>query len=132
LDADRFVFTDVANNVSFRLVPGSGLVGQTQAVYTPILDTVTDFDTSGADHDTIDIAHLLNTRTNFSGTTFEQAVSQGYLYFVQHGTPGTADFGTNVMLDTNGGTHFDASNNFGVADLKGVFASEMRADLFLI
>jgi Ca2+-binding RTX toxin-like protein len=131
--ADRFVFTDVANDVSFQSVSSGRLGAPTVvAVYTPILDTVTDFDTSGTDHDTIDIAHLLNTRTSFSGTTFEQAVSQGYLYFVQHGTPGAADFGTKVMIDTNGGTHFDAATNFGVADLKGVFASEMRADLFIV
>lgn len=132
--ADRFVFTDVANNVTTYNI--SSITGARVVTFiTNIIDTITDFDTSGADHDTIDIAYLLDTRTNFNGSTFQQAVAGGYLYFVQHGTPGSADFGTRVMIDldgSNNGNHNDTANNFAIADLKDVFATEMRADLFLV
>ncbi len=129
--ADRFVFVDVANTTTVQQVE-TRFGTWTAILRTPVVDTVTDFDTSGSDHDTIDIAYLMATKTSFTGSTFQQAVDQGYLFFVQHGTPGSADFGTKVMIDTNGGTHVDAATNYVVADLKGVFASEMRADLFIV
>ena len=125
-DADRFVFVDVAKKLDMALVGG-----RPRIVENAVMDTITDFDTSGSDKDTIDLAHLLNTRTAFNGGGAQAAIDQGYIYFVQHGMPGTAGFGTTVMVDLDGGAHGDTANNFAIVDLQGIFASEMRADLFL-
>lgn len=64
----------------------------------------------------------------------EGPVDRGFLYFVQHGTPGQADFGTKVMIDTNGGTHGDVLSNYVAADLAGITQAEVanRPDLFLV
>jgi hypothetical protein len=75
----------------------------------------------------------MHARAGFGGT-FQQAIDQGILYFVQHGTPGQADFGTKVMIDLNGGAHTDVFNNYVVADLTGITQAEVanRSDLFLV
>jgi Ca2+-binding RTX toxin-like protein len=135
---DTFVLTDAEKSsftTTFRLPDGSVV---TRTATFDVFDTITDFDTSGADHDFVDISTILVNQSNFysTGTRFDAqaAFDRGYLYFVQHGTPGQADFGTYVMVDLNGGGHGDAANNFKVADLVGIGAAEVqnRTDLFLV
>ena len=117
-DADRFVFVDVGK-----------IVGPTGRV-TFLNDRITDFDVSGSDHDTIDLSPLVF--ESFADSGLQQAMSQGFVYFVQHGTQGQAGFGTTVRVDFNGGTHSDSANNFVVVDLDGVRAADLSASLFLV
>jgi len=123
-DSDRFVFVDVAKAAS------RDALGRT-IVAPSVTDTITDFDTSGTDRDTIDFTKIFDEKTNFGGTN-AQAIQQGFIYFVQHGTVGQAGFGTTVMVDLNGGTHADAANNFAVVDLLGVRATDLTSQHFLI
>jgi Ca2+-binding RTX toxin-like protein len=103
--ADTFIFKDL---------PG-----------TDGIDVVTDYDpigVQGMTRDQIDLSALLDKFTDFAGTTAKQAIEQGYIYTVQHGTPGTAGFGTYVMIDRNGlasdGPVYGA--DIAVADLQGI------------
>jgi Ca2+-binding RTX toxin-like protein len=122
--ADRFVFADVAKTTA--TTKGGWVIQQ------PIVDTITDFDTSGTDHDVIELFHVLNTRSDFDGNGAAEAIAEGYIYFV----PKADGSGTRVMIDLNGspdGTHNDTANNFAVADLQGVLLADVqnRPDLFL-
>jgi Ca2+-binding RTX toxin-like protein len=117
--ADRFVFVDVAKQ-SIASLTDTGR----QAPQISISDTITDFDTSGADHDTLDLFNLRHLST-FDGVSKQEAIDQGYIYFVQSGT------GTNVKFDLNGGSHTDTANNYVVVHLEGIQATEMRAELLM-
>ena len=90
------------------------------------MDRITDFDTTGTDHDFIEVAALLDLHSTFTGTTAQQAISQGYLYFVQSGTS------TKVMFDANGGTHGDTVNNFAIVELDNIAPADLRADHFFV
>jgi Ca2+-binding RTX toxin-like protein len=119
--ADRFVFTDVGKSYSFMLVDGR-MVTRASA----IVDTIEDFDAFGADHDFIKISDVLQAEANFFGS-YQQAMSEGYIYFAQ------GPVGARLMFDRNGGTHTDTENVFAVADLEGVALQDVanRADLFI-
>jgi Ca2+-binding RTX toxin-like protein len=68
-----------------------------------IKDTITDFQVSREEHDSIDLSQLFNSNlSTFTGTTVQQAISGGYVKLVQHGTSGQAGFGTTVIVDLNG------------------------------
>jgi Ca2+-binding RTX toxin-like protein len=118
-DADTFVFVKAAHSgkstsTVFGIQPAS------------VTDKITDFDTTGTDHDFIDVATLLDLQSNVAGTTAQQAISQGYLYFVQSGDS------TKVMFDANGGSHGDGANNYVIAELAGVAPADLRADHFYV
>lgn len=137
-DADKFVFTSLEKQiVGFETVSVRGSTMRVP-IYGSVTDTVTDFDTSGVDHVFIDIASILVNDTDFYSTgkssiaAQQRAIDQGYVYFVQSGTPGQADFGTTVWIDVNGGGHGDAANNYAVAFLQGIPAAELRPDLFFV
>jgi Ca2+-binding RTX toxin-like protein len=98
-------------------------------------DTIADFATAGGDR--LDLDSLLY-RTSFSGAnpSAADAVSQGYIYWVQHGQPGQAGFGTTVYVDRDGGAHNPSglfgTGDFAVADLQGVAASDLNANHFIV
>jgi Ca2+-binding RTX toxin-like protein len=97
--------------------------GQAQAP-----DTIADYESgrglpAGAPHDVISLGDALN-GTTFSGTTVQQAFDQGYIYLVQHGSRGDADFGTTIYVDRNGNAA-DIAPDLAVADLLGVGKSEL-------
>jgi Ca2+-binding RTX toxin-like protein len=117
-DADTFVFIKPGQQAT-----DFGMIGTVRTV--SIMDRITDFDTDGTDHDFIEVAALLDQST-FAGTTAQQAISQGYLYFVQSGTS------TKVMFDVNGGTHGDTANNFAVVELDNIAPADLRPDHFFI
>ena len=119
-DADTFVFVKAGQPAADGIDP----IGTAKIV--SIADRITDFDTAGDDHDFIEVAALLDLQSTFTGTTAQQAISQGYLYFVQSGDA------TKVMFDTNGGSHGDAANNFVVVELAGLTPADLRADHFIV
>lgn len=101
-------------------------------------DTITDFGTGTGDR--LDVSSLLDGQTNFTGTTAQDAISQGYIYWrpsFRLGGPLT----TTVYIDPDGGTHTPASNlaialgatpDFAIADLPGVLASQLNASHFIV
>jgi Ca2+-binding RTX toxin-like protein len=98
------------------------------------VDTITDF--SAAEGDRIDLRSLLDWKSNFAGTTAAQAVAQGYIYWEQHGASNDPAVYTTVYLDRNGGWHSlldrAVGNEFSIAHLEGVTASQLNASLFLV
>lgn len=107
-----------------------------QAYHSFDRNTITDFELHGPagndfQGDRIDLRVLFNQHTNFTGTTADQAWAQGYLYFVQHETPGQPGFGTTVYIDPNGKAP-DAPKYYGphdiaVVDLQGVARDQLGA-----
>lgn len=78
-----------------------------------------------ATRDVIDLSAALDTST-FQGTTAYEAFSQGYVYLVQHGTPGEVGFGTTVYLDRNGSADdYGYQNDVALVDVQGVAAREL-------
>lgn len=119
-DADIFMFAKAAQPASTF-----GQIGTVKTV--SVLDKITDFDTTGADRDTIDLTEIFDRQSNFTGTTAQQAIDGGYIYFLQSGNS------TKVMFDADGGTtHGDAANNFVVVELAGVAQLDLRADHFFV
>jgi Ca2+-binding RTX toxin-like protein len=90
------------------------------------IDVITDYHQGGT-RDVIDLRAILDKFTDFAGTTAEEAIAQGYIYRVQHGTAGTADFGTYIMIDRNGlasdGPVHGA--DIAVVDLQGIAAYQL-------
>jgi hypothetical protein len=83
--------------------------------------------------DRIDIGYLLDQETNFTGATAQQAIDQGYIYFLQHGMPGQAGFGTKLMIDLNGGGAGDGTaGDMAIADLLGVQQNQLNASHFIV
>jgi Ca2+-binding RTX toxin-like protein len=97
-------------------------------------DTIIDFDAAGGDRINLD---LLLTQTNFgANTSAADAIAQGYIYWVEHGQPGQAGFGTTVYVDRNGGAHnatgLFGMGDFAVADLQGVAATDLGPSHYLV
>jgi Ca2+-binding RTX toxin-like protein len=93
------------------------------------VDTIKDFDTAGGD--ILDVASILDTMTSFAGATASDAVSQGYLTWVEHGTIGQPGFGTTLYIDPNGSAANTLRNPvFTLAELEGVQASQLTAAQF--
>ncbi len=118
--ADIFVFSGADYNASMFLVPA--------------MDTITDF--SGASGDKIDLRTVMDL-TDDAGSSASDAIAQGYIYFVQHGTPNTAGFGTYVMVDKDGGTHApfslrDVFDQETIVDLAGVAKNQLVAGDFIV
>ena len=95
-------------------------------------DTIRDFDANPFSGDVMDLRALFDKYTDFTGTTADQAWSQGYLYFVQHGNPGEAGFGTTVYIDPNGKapdepTYYGQTYDIKVANLEGVSHSQISS-----
>jgi Ca2+-binding RTX toxin-like protein len=94
-------------------------------------DTITDFNGNPFSGDMIELRQLFNKYTNFTGTTADHAWGQGYLYFVERGSPGEAGFGTTVYIDPNGNAP-DAPGYYGfhdfvVVQLEGVSPSDISS-----
>jgi Ca2+-binding RTX toxin-like protein len=138
---DTFVFTLAERteaSTSVRLANGSTT---TLTYQVSVTDKITDFETGGRlHHDSIDLSELLRDQTDFYSSrirethTAHDAFDRGYIYLVQHGTPGEANFGTYLSVDLNGGGHSDALNNYVVADLQGIAKAEIEGHfaLFLV
>jgi Ca2+-binding RTX toxin-like protein len=96
------------------------------------LDKVTDFQTGGGYtiRDFIDLREALKAST-FTGYGAVQAFQQGYIYLVEHGTPGEEGFGTTVYMDRNGsapdyGYHYDIA----LVDLVGVAKDQLHVGYY--
>jgi Ca2+-binding RTX toxin-like protein len=93
------------------------------------LDVITDFmrypPANGGD--TVDMRALFDQFTDFAGTTAEQAVLQGYLYFRQVGSAGEAGYGTMIYIDRNGDAADPSAHYYDmpVAFLEGVGPGEL-------
>ncbi len=127
-DSDVFIFTQTETaQVPFTIN------GQVGSLKVSVFDRITDFDTSGADRDFIDVSSLLANESSFSylgyaPTAAFQALYEGYIYFVQHGAAGEPGFGTTVMIDfngtVNGGSHSTLAD-VAIADLDGVAKDQL-------
>jgi Ca2+-binding RTX toxin-like protein len=126
-DTFRFTASDI---VSKTLRINAGFPPLTLIYETFDTDTITDFEVACGD--TLDVGSLLDA-TSFGGTTAAQAIGQGYIYWVQHGQPGQAGFGTTVYVDRNGSA-FDFLNapDLAIADLQGVAANQLNANHFIV
>jgi Ca2+-binding RTX toxin-like protein len=112
--------TGGAGSDSFRFTDISGSAAD--------FDVITDYDPIGSygsatnPSDVIDLSAILDKFTDFAGTTALEAIQQGYIYTVQHGTAGTSGFGTYVVIDRNGlasdGPVYGA--DITVCDLQGI------------
>jgi Ca2+-binding RTX toxin-like protein len=95
-------------------------------------DTVVDFDPSGGDKLYVD--DLLRDTTSFAGSAIQDAIDQGYIYWLEHGQPGQAGFGTTVYIDRDGGKHNPTgilgAGDFAIVDLVGVSADHIDARAF--
>jgi len=93
---------------------------------------VVDFDVSD---DALFIYDLLESKTNFAGGSTQDAIDQGYIYWLEHGQPGQAGFGTTVYIDLDGGKHNPTgllgAGDFAFADLLGVSAGQINAGVFI-
>jgi Ca2+-binding RTX toxin-like protein len=122
-DTDTFVF-DIGEKGSFF---GGRPI--------PVYDTIIEFAVASTAHDLIDLSAVLDRQTNFPSTgqitDASLAIGLGYIYFVQHGTPGEAGFGTKILVDADGGAR---GADFVVADLQGIARLYIvkRADLFIV
>jgi Ca2+-binding RTX toxin-like protein len=126
-DAFRFTGGDVAiNTASFF-----GLVFTYETFET---DTITDFEVAGSD--VLNLRTLLDDKTSFAGGTAANAITQGYIYWTQHGQPGQAGFGTTVYVDRDGGLHSPNGmfglGDFAIADLQGIAANQLNATHFVV
>jgi Ca2+-binding RTX toxin-like protein len=123
--ADTFVYN------AFDLTT---LTWPTGSLQVHLVDTIEDF--SAAEGDRIDLSSLIDGKTNFAGTTAAQAVAQGYIYWEQHGASNDPNVYTTVYVDRNGGWHSlldrAVSNEFAIAHLEGVTASQLNASLFIV
>jgi Ca2+-binding RTX toxin-like protein len=94
-------------------------------------DAITDFEVGGGDK--LAVGDLLQQETYFAGTTAQEAIDQRYIYFLQHGNPGEAGFGTTVYIDRDGGSHRAyLGGDFAIADLAGVAAQDLNANHFVV
>jgi Ca2+-binding RTX toxin-like protein len=92
-------------------------------------ERVTDFETGNGGYgprDFVDLRGALASST-FTGTNVYEAFQQGYIYLVEHGTPGEDDFGTTVYIDRNGsapdyGYHVDVP----LVELVGVAKDDLH------
>jgi Ca2+-binding RTX toxin-like protein len=91
------------------------------------MDRITDFETGSGHPEIIDMRGLMDT-TSFAGTTFAQALSQGFIQLIEVGSPALGNFGTHVMVDTNGG----ANGLVSMAFLENVDSSSLTASNFMI
>lgn len=106
-----------------------------RAVETYETDTITDFGTNSfpksGRRDQLDVSSLLDKETMFTGTTAQQAIDRGFIYFVQHGTWGQAGFGTTVFIDRDGGSHSARGQlmgtEFAIVELQGTIQSSLSA-----
>lgn len=95
------------------------------------LDRIADFQvaiTPGyyPQRDVIDLGEALKSST-FAGTSAVEAFQQGYIYLVQHGTPGEAGFGTTVYMDRNGhAADYGYHAKVALVELDGVAANSLH------
>jgi Ca2+-binding RTX toxin-like protein len=118
--ADRYVYADDAllRGYSPPLAPSPG-----------IKDTITDFNAGYRNSDTIDLSELFNSSlSTFTGTTVAQAIAQGYVRMVQHGTSGQEGFGTTVYVDLNGNASDSSyyTNDHALIEVANVSASAVQ------
>jgi Ca2+-binding RTX toxin-like protein len=124
-DADTFVFVNASKTtqvVTVTTPTGSGTFVQDVSV----MDKITDFDPQGIDRDMIDLSILFDLKSRTFTGSAQDAIDQGFLRFVQLGGA------TQVIYDTNGGTHTDTANNFAIVELAGLTPLDLRADHFLV
>jgi Ca2+-binding RTX toxin-like protein len=132
---DRDVLTGGAGADTFRFA-ASDLQVVTWEVFPRMyarmnwsLDTIKDF--GAAEGDILDVAEVLDVYTSFAGATATEAINQGYIYWIQHGTVGQPGFGTTVYVDVNGtAANVGRSLPFALAYLEGVPSSDLTAAQF--
>lgn len=94
------------------------------------VDLIADFEvgTHGGygSRDFVDLREALKSST-FTGTSVEQAFQQGYIYLVQHGTPGEDGYGTTVFMDRNGSApDYGYTGDVALADLLNVAMDQLH------
>jgi Ca2+-binding RTX toxin-like protein len=104
-------------------------------------DVITDFDTSGADADKLDVHEITKYHSNYvngfdSANTAADAISRGYVYWIESGSGATLK--TTVYVDPNAGAHhsglpfFGEHKDFALVELQGVAASQLDASHFIV
>lgn len=132
--ADTFFFlsADV-----YRVPYGSGAFTRHREVVDK--DTINDFGTGTGDR--LDVSNLLDGQTNFTGSTAQDAIAQGYIYWSQIFRLAGGPAITTVYIDPDGGTHTPATNlnlaiglqpDFAIADLLGVAPNQLTASHFIV
>ena len=92
-------------------------------------DSIWDFGVGASHPEQLDLRGLLRNETNFAGSTYAQAVAQGYL-LVQDGTNFNGNDGVNVYIDPTGGA--DGLNAYGVVFLDNVTAASLSSANFIV
>ncbi len=92
-------------------------------------DSIWDFGAGASHPEQLDLRGLLRNETNFAGSTYEQAVAQGYL-LVEDGTNFNGNDGVNVYIDPTGGA--DGTAAHGVVFLDNVTAASLSSANFII
>jgi Ca2+-binding RTX toxin-like protein len=98
------------------------------------VDRVTDFQVGNGGYysvfDRIDLRDALASST-FTGTNAYEAFQQGYIYLVEHGTPGEAGYGTTVYMDRNGSApDYGYHGDVALVNLEGVAADALRVGYY--
>jgi Ca2+-binding RTX toxin-like protein len=110
-----------------RFVFGADAWGDFKGNYDSIFDFGVGAD--GSHPEQLDLRGLLRNETNFAGSTYEQAVQQGYL-LVLDGTDGAGHDGVMVYVDSTGGA--DGTAAHGVVFLDNVTAASLSSANFLV
>jgi hypothetical protein len=104
-------------------------------------DVITDFDTTGADADVLDMHEILKYHSNYvhrldPANTAADAIARGYVYWVESGSGATLK--TTVYADLNAGVHqpqpviIGGQGDLALVELHGVAASQLNASHFVI
>lgn len=128
--------TLVAGGGFDTMIGGAGsdtFVVQANGHYYGGLDRITDFETGTGGYgprDRIDLHEALKTST-FTGHTIVEAIQQGYIYMVQHGTPGEEGFGTTIYLDRNGSaSDYGYHHDVALVDLVGIAKDQLHVGYY--
>jgi Ca2+-binding RTX toxin-like protein len=133
---DTFYFTE--NAVDIIVYQGGPFRWECLTFET---DVITDFDTSGADSDKLDIEEILKYYSNYvdrsdPANTAADAIARGYVYWIESGAAATLK--TTVYVDLDAGTHHPGPPSFGqqadlaLVDLAGVSAAQVNAGDFIV
>ena len=134
--ADTFYFT-TDDVVTTRF--GGGPFNWTRTSFET--DRITDFDTTGADADAIDLGSILRFNSSYANgwdpaNTAADAIAQGYIYWLQSGAGPTLQ--TTIYVDLNAGLHMPTPviiggpSDLAIVTLDGVSANQLNASHFVV
>lgn len=81
--------------------------------------------------DIINLRDLMDLETDFSGNSAADAISQGYLHFVQYQSADGGSF-TRVYVDRNGGSNSEQLNQIAVVDVDNWLKTDLENPLNFI